>query len=445
MKSQSVEGLNGLNESFKSPVVHPSRWRAMIEKVPRRSRKLFSSNFAAICCAVFLWCLTIVWVLSLCKQLFVTEPGSPFESELNDDSQVAETQVSVRGMQYAETSGVKVDFGPNLPEFKQSVNVTERLEGEPVIFMVMSARSHFEERQAVRDTWGKDMKNVIFVVGGKWCWWPPSLQDPSGPCVLLKSKQRVVARSYTVVLHNRKERVLQPRLLEEQERYGDLLILDMVDSYGNLSGKNLAMLTWLKSQLHSSPWVYKVDDDSIISVNRVVELLEQPSMAKFDFIGHLEPHSPVLKSGRWMELQYNDTYYYPTYPQGSTGYLLNGNLVSKIVAYNKEKPLPIYRCEDAAVGFWTWLHVLKKEGRTPRLHEDPRFVPNTFNRKSTLQVCLEQVYRDARINYGHQLTPESMRTCYEYLSKLPPDPVGLGAPPLEAPDWLRLPLPSSHT
>ena len=90
-----------------------------------------------------------------------------------------------------------------------------------LIIYVHTALAHFNRRQAVRYTWG----NVA-----RWS----TVNDP----VTLRF---VLGRPANDSLHQQ----LQVALANEQAAYGDLVQLDFVDSYGNMTLKAVGALQWL--------------------------------------------------------------------------------------------------------------------------------------------------------------------------------------------------------
>lgn len=103
---------------------------------------------------------------------------------------------------------------------------------------VNSAPSHFESRRAIRETWGKKRKGVslAFILG----------DDP----------------------------LLNEQLVEENEKFEDILQGNFLDCYGSISYKMVTGLKYAKNHCSWAQFVLKVDDDILVNMGRLLKRLE---------------------------------------------------------------------------------------------------------------------------------------------------------------------------
>ncbi|XP_042873870.1 beta-1,3-galactosyltransferase 5-like [Penaeus japonicus] len=112
-----------------------------------------------------------------------------------------------------------------------------------IVSYVHSAVKKTENRQLIRDTWGS-MKyyqqiylRIVFVFGA----------------AASQEEQDIIN--------------------EESEKHHDIIQLDFVDSYKNLSYKGVSALQWITEHCMQAQWILKSDDDMIINVFGLVDYL----------------------------------------------------------------------------------------------------------------------------------------------------------------------------
>ncbi|XP_037033177.1 beta-1,3-galactosyltransferase 1-like [Bradysia coprophila] len=114
-----------------------------------------------------------------------------------------------------------------------------------IVIIVHTARSHFMERHAIRETWGsiklyKGWKfHLVFLLG----------TDPTGNDELDLS------------------------LRDEYRQYGDMVMGNFVDSYKNLTYKHLMGYKWVMSFCSDAKLVLKTDDDMFVDIFQLVEVM----------------------------------------------------------------------------------------------------------------------------------------------------------------------------
>lgn len=193
-----------------------------------------------------------------------------------------------------------------------------------LLFAIKSSPRNFEQRQAVRETWGREMTypnglkvRMVFLLGSS----PP--QDPD----------------------------LTPLLSFEAKLYGDILQWDFHETFLNLTLKMNMLLDWtLKSCPHVS-FVFSGDDDVFVNTPALVRYIESLEASKVSslYAGHvISAGSPLRDS--------NSKYYIPMsfydgpYPPyaGGGGYLISGSLLESL--YSLLHIIPFFPIDDAYVG-----------------------------------------------------------------------------------------------
>ena len=128
----------------------------------------------------------------------------------------------------------------------------DSLKNDTLLVVVISAVAHFEQRRMIRDTWasneGELISNynvqVVFLVG------------------LSPDKKEI------------------QQLANESAIYEDVIQVNAVDSYSNLTLKTVALLYWTYTRCPKVNWILKCDDDNYVNGQFLVTLLNEisPSM-----------------------------------------------------------------------------------------------------------------------------------------------------------------------
>lgn len=217
---------------------------------------------------------------------------------------------------------------PTLECKLNNVNGKEPSFDIPVLFAVVSSCKHLHARAAIRETWGKDMKNqasrVLFFVGS----------DKS--CVEAVEK--------------------------EQLKYKDVVVLKMVqETYENLPLKTLEVFKHVaKHYGNSFQFIAKCDDDVFVDhdalskfLSRTVEDRKRPA----EYIGFFHNDTaPIKKENcKWFDRDY-DMVLYPPYA-GGMFYMVSARIM-RWIADNADI-LNLWANEDSTVG--TWIQPLDPE------------------------------------------------------------------------------------
>uniref|UniRef100_A0A672J8R7 Hexosyltransferase n=1 Tax=Salarias fasciatus TaxID=181472 RepID=A0A672J8R7_SALFA len=137
-------------------------------------------------------------------------------------------------------------------------------------------------------------------------------------------------------------------LQEESLRHGDMVFVDVVDTYRNVPSKLLQFYKWSVGNADFN-LLLKTDDDCYIDVDSVLMKIDQKGLKRSNFWwGNFRQSWAVDRIGKWQELEYASPAY-PAFACGS-GYVVSRDLVQWL-ASNAGK-LKAYQGEDVSMGIW---------------------------------------------------------------------------------------------
>ncbi|OCT57609.1 UDP-GlcNAc:betaGal beta-1,3-N-acetylglucosaminyltransferase 7 [Xenopus laevis] len=232
-----------------------------------------------------------------------------------------------------------------------------------LLIVVKSIITQHDRREVIRKTWGKEKE-----IDGK--------------------KVRTLFLLGTAV--REEERANYQKLLEfENIIYGDILQWNFLDSFFNLTLKEVHFLKWMDIYCKNVKYIFKGDDDVFVSPENIIEYLDgkyRPDL----FVGD------ILKNARPIRRK-DSKYYIPTalydktlYPPyaGGGGFLMSGSLIKKLLRASETQEL--YPIDDVFLGMC--LEVIKvspvlHEGfktfgivkfKNSKMNKDPCFFKNTL-------------------------------------------------------------------
>ncbi|CAL1578276.1 unnamed protein product [Knipowitschia caucasica] len=137
-------------------------------------------------------------------------------------------------------------------------------------------------------------------------------------------------------------------LEQESRTHGDMVFVDVVDTYRNVPTKLLQFYKWAVGNTDFN-LLLKTDDDCYIDVDAVLTKIHQKDLKRSHFWwGNFRQSWAVDRIGKWQELEYPSPAY-PAFACGS-GYVVSRDLVQWL-ASNAEK-LKAYQGEDVSMGIW---------------------------------------------------------------------------------------------
>lgn len=243
-----------------------------------------------------------------------------------------------------------------------------------LVVFVLTRNDSFGRRQVIRETWANNRANVYFVVG-TFCTVPPEFRDvDEGDNALCRVKPARLGNDYAIKTVQYIEKVVRPseyELHQEQAKYGDILVMDAVETYRNLPKKVKTAYTFVDRYLSPNVgWILKVDDDMFVRVQKLERYLWLHEKKK-----KLDPTQPTVlgaisnrhqphQSGKWKEVvQFPRTAMYPSFPLGSAGHLVSRPVAEYVSKYRDA--LFEYQGEDVSLGIWL------AAGRNPDVPDHP--------------------------------------------------------------------------
>ncbi|XP_034036245.1 lactosylceramide 1,3-N-acetyl-beta-D-glucosaminyltransferase A [Thalassophryne amazonica] len=182
-----------------------------------------------------------------------------------------------------------------------------------LLLFVKSSPENFEQRQAIRDSWGNQSfaqsemgasVRVLFAVG-----------VPSD--VLQRSS-------------------VQKALLHEDQAYGDLIQQDFVDTFHNLTTKLILQFHWVHQYCPQADFLMSADDDIFVHMPNLLKYLSHlkssQAGARDVWVGHVHRGAPPVRrkdSKYYVPYELYPWASYPDYTSGA-GYVVSGDVAAKI-------------------------------------------------------------------------------------------------------------------
>jgi hypothetical protein len=117
-----------------------------------------------------------------------------------------------------------------------------------LVYIVKSDMSHFEHREAIRQSWGFEKR----------------FSDVPIRCVFMLGV-------------NPANMTLQALIVKEQEKHGDIVQADFLDTYYNNTIKTMMGIKWARTYCPSSKFYFFSDDDMYISTKNVLRFIRNPT------------------------------------------------------------------------------------------------------------------------------------------------------------------------
>lgn len=175
----------------------------------------------------------------------------------------------------------------------------------------------------------------------------------------------------------------------EIQKYKDIVIVDLVETYQNLPRKISETLAHFSKQ--QLTFLVKVDDDVVLDLPRLKHILTTSLITNRVIWAKTRRAFPVSIYGKWAENVNFPSHVYPDFPCGAT-YVLSRDLV-QFIAKNRAS-LHHFQGEDVSIG--TWL-----VGLAPQYRGE-----NLFS--CGINDCRNNVLNRAEVE-----TPEKMRSIWD--------------------------------
>lgn len=167
-------------------------------------------------------------------------------------------------------------------------------------FGICSSIHNRYERELIRETWGTDVAHYN-----------------------LTSKYKIV---YLFFVGTTSEMTVQDKVLfdEEVAVYGDIVQMDFVDNYRNLTLKTYSILKYSVEMCPQAHYTFKTDDDCYVNIRKFILRFGKINSSQKLMIGQMNKNSKVQRNSthRWYvsKQQYRESTY-PAYLNGG-GYLM---------------------------------------------------------------------------------------------------------------------------
>lgn len=187
-----------------------------------------------------------------------------------------------------------------------------------LVFLVPVGPREAAAREAVRRTWGGSARDTVTLF-------------------------------FTGLLEGGPGLVVQEQLVEESRQHADIIQMNFVDSYHNLTVKTVLMMRWFSTHCPGASYAMKVDADIFVNVFQLLDRLRSSPRRGFITGSVIRDGRPRRDpSSKWYlseELYPEDSF--PPYVSGA-GYVFSSELASRICwASRSVRVIPL---EDVYVG-----------------------------------------------------------------------------------------------
>jgi acetylgalactosaminyl-O-glycosyl-glycoprotein beta-1,3-N-acetylglucosaminyltransferase len=117
------------------------------------------------------------------------------------------------------------------------------------LVVVISAPNHFDKRKIIRETWLRKLK-------------------------IQSNLKSLTMSGFGFIVGLTEDRNTKMRIKGESDLYGDILKINMVDNYYNLTLKTAGLINWIHNRCSKVDFVVKVDDDVFINVQNLISLIK---------------------------------------------------------------------------------------------------------------------------------------------------------------------------
>ncbi|KAJ8405005.1 hypothetical protein AAFF_G00329260 [Aldrovandia affinis] len=247
---------------------------------------------------------------------------------------------------------------------------TEDSAGVFLLLVIKTSPGNYERREVLRRTWAAErLENGASV------------------------RRVFLAGTADGELRQRTDELLQL----ENRIHGDVLQWDFLDSFFNLTLKQLLFLGWMQERCPHARFILNGDEDVFANTDNIVRYLQ--AQDNLSDGGHLYVGQVLrdTKPVRWTQSKYYippqvyTAEFFPPYCTGG-GFLISG-YTAKVI-YNMSSSMPIIPIDDAYIGM-----CLDKAGLQPKMHVGVLAVGEKVDPKRiyNMDPCL---YRDIILAHG---------------------------------------------
>ncbi|XP_066564915.1 lactosylceramide 1,3-N-acetyl-beta-D-glucosaminyltransferase A [Amia ocellicauda] len=244
-----------------------------------------------------------------------------------------------------ESLGIGRKEASSRNNYQYLINHKDKCENQHILLLlfVKTSPENMERRQSIRSTWGNETYihtelgasvRVIFVLG---------------------MHRNPLVRG-----------VFQEQLWREDQRHGDLVQQDFMDSFYNLTLKLLQQFHWAHAYCSHASFVMSADDDIFVHMPNLVQYLqelEQRGMQDF-WVGRVHRGAPPIRRKESKYYVPYTMYQWPSYPDytAGAGYVVSGDVAAKIYMASMTLNTTLY-IDDVFMGICA-----NKVGVSPQEH-----------------------------------------------------------------------------
>ncbi|CAL4061818.1 unnamed protein product, partial [Meganyctiphanes norvegica] len=268
-----------------------------------------------------------------------------------------------------------------------------------ILFVIPSAINNTQEREIIRQTWGlwadnskqleeeeeEQQSRYSNSAGAK-----PKISAPQASRLLF-----LLGRDHS-------KTGISAVLVEESQRYADIIVEDFIDSYSNLTLKTVFILKWVHQNCPGVKFLMKADDDMFVNVPNLQKTLMNQTFSTRLIMGSQICGARPIHSidSKWYTPQhmYNEKVY-PNYVSG-TGYVMSGDVVEPLL--KTAAVTPYFHLEDV---FLTGI-CAKAIGLRPQDNRGFSYQPRALSK------CLYK-----KIITSHQVNTKDMQRIWSLLNQ----------------------------
>ncbi|CAG5124665.1 unnamed protein product [Candidula unifasciata] len=200
--------------------------------------------------------------------------------------------------------------------------ITPQLKCPYLLVLQLSVLNRRVDRDLIRNTWGSVAKTQT---------WPGRNINADVKVVFVIARQ--ASEEPNKQNKTNRNQTHQEQIQSEADLHNDILYLDMIDSYRNLTLKLLSAFKWVRDNCPCLSFVLKVDFDTFVNVPLLLDaLLYSESRLEFSILGMIYTgRSRVNRGGKWkVDKSLYPMANFPEYASGC-GYVVSMKALSKIL------------------------------------------------------------------------------------------------------------------
>ncbi|XP_046443669.1 uncharacterized protein LOC124193747 [Daphnia pulex] len=204
----------------------------------------------------------------------------------------------------------------NIPSC-QAAEITNNTSANPSVFIVIiSGPGNFKKRNDIRETWLNHLSKSV-----------------------LEKNLLGISTRFGFFLGKTQDNSIQKRIEEESQKHGDIVQIEMDDSFRNLTLKGIAVLNWVRQHCANVDLVFKVDDDIYVNVHNLVHFVRSNYQSNNSLFGHAwGPSDPARYNSQWyLPFEEYPWRHYPNYVQGAA-YFMHASVVIPLLAASQTIP-----------------------------------------------------------------------------------------------------------